>query len=146
MFPLRRLSPVVPSPSPAVPRDPATRRILLVQDGDQLRTLAVKILIAGGYAVSEARHGEDAMRVMKRDADPFDLVITELILPVMSGYMLGRRLSRECPGLPVLYLSSAGHESLIRSGSLPASASFLRKPYRSEELLRQVLVQLGPPA
>ena len=86
------------------------------------------------------------MRVIERAPEPFDLVVTEVSLPVMSGYMLGRRLGREQAGLPVLYVSSAGHERLIRFGALPARTRILRKPYRPEELARQVLEQLRPSA
>ena len=64
--------------------DPAAQRILVVEHSDSLRAVAVRTLSAGGYAVAEARHGEDALRVIDQNAEPFDLVVTEMIMPVME--------------------------------------------------------------
>jgi CheY-like chemotaxis protein len=98
----------------------------------------VRTLSARGYAVAEARHGEDALRVIEETAEPFDLVVTEMMMPVMSGYKLGRRLSRQRPGLPVLYISAGGSESLASSGQ------FLQKPFLPEDLVRHVSESLRP--
>jgi two-component system cell cycle sensor histidine kinase/response regulator CckA len=98
----------------------------------------VRTLSARGYAVAEARHGEDALRVIEETAKPFDLVVTEMMMPVMSGYKLGRRLARQRPKLPVLYISAGVSESLAGSGQ------FLQKPFLPEDLVRHVSVSLRP--
>ena len=94
--------------------------------------------------MAEARHGEDALRVIEQTAEPFDLVVTEMIMPVMSGYKLGRRLARQRPGLPVLYMSAAANETLVRSGPPSGRPQFLRKPFLPEDLVRQVTESLRP--
>lgn len=126
--------------------DLAPSRILVVEDTDALRASAVRTLSAEGYAVTEARHGEDALRVIERAAEPFDVVVTDVIMPVMSGYKLGRLLTISHPGLPVLYMSSAPSAALVRCGLPPGPTPFLRKPFLPEELIREVaaLVALSP--
>jgi CheY-like chemotaxis protein len=104
----------------------------------------VRTLSAGGYAVAEARHGEDALRVIDQNANPFDLVVTEMVMPVMSGYKLGRRLARQRPELPVLYMSAAANETLVRSGPPSGRPQFLPKPFLPQDLVRQVEESLRP--
>jgi two-component system cell cycle sensor histidine kinase/response regulator CckA len=147
MYPLRRrpLPPISAPADVAERQDPATQRILVVEDNDCLRAVAVRTLSARGYAVAEARHGEDALRVIEESAEPFDLVVTEMIMPVMSGYKLGRRLARQRPGLPVLYLSAAVNETLDPSGPASARTRFLRKPFVPDDLVRQVTQSLRAP-
>ncbi len=116
----------------------ATPRILLVEDTDALRAQAVRTLSAQGYAVTEARHGQDALQVIERAAEPFDVVVTDVSMPVMSGYKLGRRLAEYRPGLPVVYMSSAPSEALLRCGLPAGPTPFLRKPFLPADLLREV--------
>jgi two-component system, cell cycle sensor histidine kinase and response regulator CckA len=147
MYPLRRRPPhAISAPAAVAERlDPTTQRILVVEDSDCLRAVAVRTLSARGYAVVEARHGEDALRVIEETAEPFDLVVTEMIMPVMSGYKLGRRLARQRPGLPVLYLSAAVNETLVPSGPASARTQFLRKPFVPDDLVRHVTQSLRAP-
>jgi CheY-like chemotaxis protein len=133
---------ISPPAAGATTLDPTAQRILVVEDSDSLRAIAVRTLSAGGYAVAEARHGEHALRVIDQNAEPFDLVVTEMIMPVMSGYKLGRRLARQRPELPVLYMSATTNETLVRSGPPSGQAGFLRKPFRPEDLVRQVTASL----
>ena len=145
---LRRGRPRSISPLPAgvgaVTLGPKAQRILIVEDSDCLRAVAVRTLSDGGYSVAEARHGEDALRVIERSAEPFDLVVTEMTMPVMSGYKLGRRLARQRPGLPVLYLSTAANETLVPLGP-SGPMQFLRKPFRPDDLVRRVTQSLRAP-
>ena len=122
--------------------DPTAQRILVVEDSDSLRAVAVRTLSAGGYAVAEARHGEDALRVIDQNAEPFDLVVTEMIMPVMSGYKLGRRLARQHPGLPVLYMAASVNRALGPRGPTSDGTHILQKPFRPEDLVRQVTESL----
>lgn len=149
MYRLRRRPPHPVSPPGAVAvaelLDPTTQRILVVEDNDCLRAVAVRTLAARGYAVAEARHGEDALRVIEETAESFDLVVTEMMMPVMSGYKLGRRLARQRPGLPVLYLTAAVHETLVPSGPASGGTQFLRKPFVPDDLVRQVTQSLRAP-
>jgi two-component system cell cycle sensor histidine kinase/response regulator CckA len=133
-----RVPPNGPDTTPPLPPEPTGPRILLVEDTDALRASAVRTLAAQGYAVTEARHGQDALDVMARAAAPFDVVVTDVSMPVMSGYKLGRRLAECRPGLPVVYMSSAPREMLLRCGLPPGPTTFLRKPFRPEDLVREV--------
>jgi CheY-like chemotaxis protein len=135
--PPRSVSPPAITPTP----DPTAQRILIVEDSDCLRAEAASTLTAQGYAVAQARHGEDALRVIEQTAAPFDLVVTEVVMPVMSGYKLGKRLARQRAGLPVLYLSTGASEILVGSGP-SGPARFLRKPFRPADLVRKVTESL----
>ncbi len=136
---------VSPATASAETMDPTAQRILVVEHSDSLRAVAVRTLTAGGYAVAEARHGEDALRVIEQHAAPFDLVLTEMVMPVMSGYKLGRHLGRQRPGLPVLYMSAPANETLVRSGSPSGRPRFLPKPFLPDDLVRQVTESLRLP-
>jgi CheY-like chemotaxis protein len=76
-------------------------------------------------------------------ATPFDLVVTDVTMPVMSGYKLGRSLARIRPRLPVLYLSAAS-EGQMHFGQPADPALFLHKPFLPEDLVRRVIALLGP--
>jgi two-component system cell cycle sensor histidine kinase/response regulator CckA len=143
LLPRRRPRAVSPPADSAATTDLGAQRILVVEDSDRLRAEAVRTLSAEGYAVAEARHGEAAMRVIEQAPAPFDLVVTDVTMPVMSGYKLGRSLARIRPRLPVLYLSAAS-ESLAHFGPPVEPALFLQKPFRPEELVRRVTALLGP--
>ena len=125
-------------PAEVVVVDPSAPRVLVVEDSDALRASAVRTLTARGYAVTEACHGQQALQMIDRATEPFDVVVTDVSMPVMSGYKLGRRLAQCCPGLPVVYASSAPSEALVRCGMPPGVAAFLRKPYLPEDLIREV--------
>jgi CheY-like chemotaxis protein len=134
--PQTRTDPVIPAGGPAL--DPTLPRILLVEDTDALRASAVRTLAAHGYAVTEARHGQHALEIIERSDEPFDVVVTDVSMPVMSGYKLGRRLAEVCPGLPVVYMSSAPSTALFGCAMPPDSPPFLRKPYLPADLIREV--------
>ena len=145
MYPLPRRRPraVSPPADSAATTDPGAQRILVVEDSDRLRAEAVRTLSAEGYAVAEARHGEAAMRVIEQAPAPFDLVVTDVTMPVMSGYKLGRSLARIHPRLPVLYLSAAS-DGQMHFGQPADPALFLHKPFRPADLVRRVIALLGP--
>jgi two-component system cell cycle sensor histidine kinase/response regulator CckA len=140
-----RLPHLVSHPPAALSADPAAQRILVVEPSDRLRAETAQTLSARGYAVIEARHGEDALRVIEQTEEPFDLVVTELVMPVMSGYMLGRHLARQSPGLPVLYISATVRETLVRFGTPSGRTLFIRKPFRPEDLVREVTRSVNSP-
>jgi CheY-like chemotaxis protein len=157
MYPLRR------GPTPVVSSDLVTAavaptvdgslapRILVVEDGDEARTFVTRVLTAEGYAVTEARHGAAALRLVEDAAEPFDLVVTDVMMPVMSGYKLGRRLGACRPGLPVLYMSASSNDPSDRRGRAPnlppELMPLLRKPLLREDLVREVaaLIPRGAP-
>jgi CheY-like chemotaxis protein len=116
MYRLRRRPPHPVSPPAAVAvaelLDPTTQRILVVEDSDCLRALAVRTLSARGYAVAEARHGEDALRVIEETAEPFDLVVTEMMMPVNERLQARGAPRQAASGAACALISAGVSESL----------------------------------
>lgn len=103
-----------------------------------VRGLIERLLAEQGYDVRSARHGQDALKLASRISGEFALVVTDVRMPVMDGWELGRRLRERWPGLPVLYISGYDVE-LTHGVNHPGSPeAFLRKPFDADELVRQV--------
>jgi CheY-like chemotaxis protein len=111
--------------------------VLLVEDEDALRALAREVLRRNGYVVLEARHGLDALRVAERHPDTIHLMVTDVVMPHMSGRDLADRLSEVRPKLKVLFISGyTDHAAMHRH--LTPDAAFLQKPFTPETLARKV--------
>lgn len=107
-----------------------------------VRTLIERLLVDQGYEVHAARHGEEALRVALR-TDGFDLVVTDVRMPVMGGWELGRVLRERWPRLPVLYISGYDVELTHGAQGDGSPQAFLRKPFEAEDLARYVARLLG---
>ncbi|HSN90291.1 MAG TPA: response regulator, partial [Anaeromyxobacteraceae bacterium] len=124
---------------PFLPPERAAGSILLVEDEPSVRGVARRVLAARGYDVHEARDGEEALRFLERGAGPVDLVVTDFVMPRLSGADLAARLRALRPGLPVIFVS--GYTAEVLPAELPGR--FLRKPYSPSELLCAVAEALG---
>ena len=111
--------------------------ILLVEDEESVRVFANKALEKQGYTVLEARHGRDALTRLAEHTGPVHLVITDLVMPEMSGSELARQLSGERPGVPVLFMAGYSDSEIAQRG-LPANSAYLQKPFTSDALARKV--------
>jgi two-component system, cell cycle sensor histidine kinase and response regulator CckA len=111
--------------------------VLLVEDEDAVRTLAREVLRRHGYAVLEARHGVDALTVVERHADPIDLMITDVVMPHMSGRDLVERLSAARPTMKVLFMSGYTDHAVVHRDLTPGTA-FLQKPFTPDVFARKV--------
>ncbi|HET6576712.1 MAG TPA: response regulator [Gemmatimonadales bacterium] len=110
----------------------------MAEDDPMVRSVIERLLSELGFDVRTARHGDDALRLALRGSGQFDLVVTDVRMPVMDGWELGRRLRERWPGLPVLYISGYDVE-LTRGGPRTGSPdAFLRKPFDADELVRHV--------
>jgi two-component system, cell cycle sensor histidine kinase and response regulator CckA len=119
----------------ALPR--GTETILLVEDQDAVRCFARYVLLAGGYTVLEAGDGEEALRVARQRQGPIHLLVTDVVMPRMSGRQLADVLARERPEMRVLFVSGHADEAITRCG-LPAGAgAFLQKPFGPASLARK---------
>jgi two-component system cell cycle sensor histidine kinase/response regulator CckA len=117
---------------------PAGREtILLVEDEESVRAFANKAVERQGYTVLEARHGRDALARLAEHSGPVHLVITDLMMPEMSGSELARQLSGERPAVPVLFMSRYSDSEIAQRG-LPANSAYLQKPFTSDVLARKV--------
>jgi len=116
--------------------------VLLVEDDESLRPLMRRVLEKHGYAVLEARHGKDAMRVAGGHGGAVDLVITDVVMPEMGGRELAERLASARPSSKILFVSGYTDDVVIRQGILDKGRPFLQKPFTPQELLtkaREVL-------
>ncbi len=115
-----------------------TERILLVEDEEDVRSLAARMLRLQGYEVMEAQHGGEAFLACEREPEAIDLLITDVIMPHMSGAQLADRLKSLKPKMKVLYMS--GYASNVIASQAPdkTEISFLSKPFTLEEISRKV--------
>ena len=122
--------------------------VLVVEDEDAVRELLRQVLSEHGHAVLTARHGRDAIRLAERHEGSIDLVVTDVVMPEMSGGELVRRLTAMRPDLKVLYISGYTDDEVLGRGVQGTGTSFLHKPFTSDGLMRRVrdVLAAGAPA
>ena len=117
---------------PEPPSSPGPRlRVLLVEDEVSLRMLAVKVLSNHGYRVTCAENGLQAWEALQ--SEDFDLLVTDIQMPKMTGNELVKKVLESKPQLPVLMMS--GYNP---AGQIPAEVSFLPKPFTPQQLVEKV--------
>jgi len=112
--------------------------ILLVEDAQRVRAVVREILEMSGYAVLEARHGAEALEVSNQHAGPIHLLVTDVVMPQMSGRELAQRLATLRPDLKVLYMSGYTDDAIVRHGVLASGIAFLSKPFTPNALALKV--------
>lgn len=120
-------------PRPAAPVRAGNETLLFVEDDDLLRHLAVAALSMSGYRVIEAASGAEALRAVAEHDAPLHLLITDVIMPHMTGTELATRFVELVPGAPVLYISGYTGDAPPETGG-----ELLQKPFTNEELLERV--------
>ena len=138
-----------PTPGRAAPRErprPGGREtVLFVEDEVALRDLMHRVLAKGGYTVLAAGDGVEALAMVEAHPGPIDLVVTDVIMPRMSGPDLAVRLRARDPGIRLLYVSGYTADQLRSQTDLGADATLLPKPFTSDGLLRKVREILDRP-
>ncbi|MBI3451223.1 MAG: MASE1 domain-containing protein [Acidobacteria bacterium] len=139
------LPPVAPPPleigaaEPAVEiRGAGDETVLLVEDEELVRSLLKTTLERQQYRILEAGSAEEALAICRRESGPIDLVITDIVMPGMSGWQLVEKLLEVRPGANVLYMSGYTEHSLLGDGRTPAGAHFIHKPFAPDSLCRVV--------
>jgi len=120
--------------------------ILLVEDQEEVRRLVRRVLEARGYTVLVAASGAEALQVAATHAGPIQLLVTDVIMPAMSGREVGLLVAAARPEAKVLYLSGYADESIVHHGVLEPGIAFLQKPFTAEGLARKVREVLDTPA
>jgi two-component system cell cycle sensor histidine kinase/response regulator CckA len=120
----------------ALPR--GSERILLVEDETNVRVLTARILRAQGYAVVEARDADEALRHLEGSEPSPDMLMTDVVLPGMSGRELAEKLHESHPGIPALFATGYTDDAMLQNRDLSPDAVFLHKPFTRESLARRV--------
>ena len=128
---------------PIVPRLRA--RVLLVEDEPRVRRLMLEALRRDGHSVLGAGDGREALVLAEAQAEPIDLVVTDVVMPRMGGRELVETLRRRQPELRVLFVSGYPDDTMLRRGIIPNGAEFLQKPFQPATLVHRVRELLASP-
>ena len=118
--------------------------ILIVDDEDIVRGLVARTLRDAGYRVCQASHGGGAIGLLEQQAQAIDLVICDLVMPVLGGREVAEWLKQHCPGLPLLFISGYPRTYLEAHDLYDPSVPMLRKPFLPSRLLESVEELLAP--
>ncbi len=139
----------VEDPKPLSELKSGSETVLLVEDEEAVRGLVKRLLESRGYRVLEASHGPEALLLEQKHRAEIELVLTDVVMPQMSGPELARRLLRRNPGLKVIFMSGYTGEALVRNHLVNKEVNLLQKPFTAASLTRKVREVLdsnpGPP-
>lgn len=122
----------VASPERATPRDSFLGRLLYVEDNIQIAEITCLMLEDSGLDIVQANSAEEALRFAEEEQQSFDIVLTDVVMPGLSGVQLARRLNRRWPNLPIVLVSGFSEELALGYG---AQYELLRKPFTRGALL-----------
>jgi two-component system cell cycle sensor histidine kinase/response regulator CckA len=115
-----------------------TETILLVEDEEVVRGLARRILEQAGYSVIEASKGAEAVRLSEEHANGVDLLLTDVVMPEMSGKELADLLKGQRSDLKILFMSGYTDEAIVHHGVLDSTVEFVQKPFTPSALIKKV--------
>jgi PAS domain S-box-containing protein len=123
-----------------------TETVLFVEDEESLRRLGERLLRAGGYEVIVAENGREALAAAERRGKPVDLLMTDVVMPGMSGRELALELNRRKLAHRTLYMSGYTDEAIVKHGVLEPGIAFIYKPFTAEALYAKIREVLEGPA
>jgi two-component system cell cycle sensor histidine kinase/response regulator CckA len=103
-----------------------------------VRSTARQILERAGYTVLEAPNGKTALEIARKKSNDIHLLITDVVMPEMSGRQLTERFAAIRPSAKILYMSGYTDDAVVRHGVVSAGIDYLQKPFSSDALLRKV--------
>jgi CheY-like chemotaxis protein len=130
--------PVAAGPASSTPESQGVETILLVEDESELRVLLRRALEAHGYAVLDAGDGAAALELARAFPGPIHLLLTDVVMPQLSGTELAAMLLDERPAMRVVFMSGYSDEAIERHGVLSPDSVFLQKPVSPDALSRTV--------
>ena len=125
-------------PAPAVQPARGSETVLLAEDEPAVRAIAQQALERHGYTVLAAPSGADALARAAQHGATIHLLLTDVVMPGMSGRDLADRLTAQRPGIRVLYISGYTDNAIVRHGMLEPGLAYLQKPFRPDALVRKV--------
>jgi signal transduction histidine kinase len=131
--------------APATDGLAGTETILLAEDQPEVRSVARAVLERYGYRVLEAKHGDEALRIVRAHREPIHLLLSDVVMPSMSGPELARLVQLEQSGIRILYASGYTDDAIVRHGVLDPGVAFLQKPFTPTALLRKIRELLDAP-
>ncbi len=120
------------------PAAPGIETILLVEDDAMVRRMTTMMLGTLGYTVLCADTPKDAVKLAKKKKPPIDILITDVVMPEMSGAELKKRIERRRPGVKTLFMSGYTPNVIVNRGVLEEGAHFLQKPFNRDDLARKI--------
>ena len=120
-----------------------SEKVLVIEDEGPVRQLVVSLLTNAGYTVLALDDAGHALRLSKSDIADVDLLITDMVMPGISGPDVALQLAQVRPELKVLYVSGYTDHPLITEGQLPDRTTWLQKPFTRDELLSKVRTALN---
>jgi CheY-like chemotaxis protein len=112
--------------------------VLVVEDEDSVRALAAEVLGMAGYHVLQAPDGKAAMKLVANYKDPIHIMVTDVVMPGMTGRELSEVFEEVRPEIKVLFVSGFTDDEILREGAMTRTFSFLQKPFSPVQLARKV--------
>lgn len=138
-FPQTRRSVGSAHPAPATPKSlRGSETVLIVEDQEVVRSLAVRILADKGYRVLQAGQSEEALRLCGEHEGPIHLMVTDVVMPGMNGPEIARAVQTDRPDMKVIYMSGYIESSAISSEILSEDETYIQKPFSGEFLALKV--------
>jgi PAS domain S-box-containing protein len=137
-FPRVEAAVAAAAPPGQAPAPRSSETVLLVEDDDALRGVIRETLEGDGYTVLTARDGAEALRLSDAHAGHIHVVVTDMVLPGLSGRSTAESIARTRPETKILYISGYSQEAVFGKGALSRDAAFLSKPFTLDGLLRRV--------
>ena len=120
------------------PLPQGTETVLVVEDEDAVRRIVRVVLASAGYRVIEARGGAEALEAALKHPDGIQIVVTDVVMPEMSGREVAREIEQHHPAVKILYMSGYMDDAIMRHGIVESGVAFLQKPFTPLALAKKV--------
>ena len=141
-FPRSDAPQVTKAPAPEAPSVRGHETILVVEDDPQVRGVTIRALEASGYRVIPAASGEEALVIARQSGERLDMVVTDVVMPGLTGREVVDELRRSLPDIPALFVSGYTQDAIAQRGVLDSGVEFLPKPFTPSTLVARVRAML----
>jgi CheY-like chemotaxis protein len=141
-FPRSDAPQVVKAAAPEAPSVRGHETILVVEDDPQVRGVTIRALEGSGYRVIPAASGEEALVIARESGERLDMVVTDVVMPGLTGREVVDELRRSLPDIPALFVSGYTQDAIAQRGVLDSGVEFLPKPFTPSTLVARVRAML----